>query len=78
MRIVDRLRVSARGLLQLNNDAGGSAMISKPNLTTARKAETPDPLQLAHINSELCWCDPILDFDEDGNQSLTHNEVTWN
>lgn len=53
-------------------------MISKQNLTTARKAEAPDPIELAHINSELCWCDPILDFDEDGNQSLTHNEVTWN
>ncbi len=53
-------------------------MILKQHLTSPDSAEAPDDIQLAHINSELCWCDPILEFDEDGNQSLTHNEVTWN
>ena len=53
-------------------------MTSKQHLTSAHGSEVPDAIELAHINSELCWCDPILEFDEDGNQSLTHNEVTWN
>jgi hypothetical protein len=57
---------------------GGSAMTSKQHLTSAHRSEGPDAIDLAHINSELCWCDPILDFDDDGNESLTHNEVTWN
>jgi hypothetical protein len=53
-------------------------MTSKQHLTSAHSSEGPDAIDLAHINSELCWCDPILDFDDDGNESLTHNEVTWN
>ena len=66
----------AHGLLQ-PRFAGGSAMTSKQHLT-GLGSEAPDAIELAHINSELCWCDPILEFDEDGNQRLTHNEVTWN
>jgi hypothetical protein len=53
-------------------------MISKLHLPSPHNSEAPDGSQLAHINSELCWCDPILEFDEHGQQSLTHNEVTWN
>ena len=53
-------------------------MTLKQHLTSAHNSEAPEAVELAHTNSELCWCDPILDFDEDGNQSLTHNEVTWN
>jgi hypothetical protein len=53
-------------------------MTSKQHMTSAHSSEAPEAVELAHINSELCWCDPFLDFDEDGNQSLTHNEVTWN
>ena len=53
-------------------------MISKQHLASRYPSDVPDAVPLAHINSELCWCDPILDLDEDGNESLTHNEVTWN
>ena len=53
-------------------------MIWKQHLPASHNSDAPDVIQLAHINSEICWCDPILEFDEDGQQSLTHNEVTWN
>jgi hypothetical protein len=53
-------------------------MISKQHLASLNRSDVSDAVHLAHINSELCWCDPILDFDEEGNESLTHNEVTWN
>jgi hypothetical protein len=36
------------------------------------------PKELAHIDSDFCWCDPIVDFDEDGDQVVMHKEVTWN
>ena len=57
---------------------GGTAMISKQHLAFPNRSDSSDAVQVAHINSELCWCDPVLDFDEEGNESLTHNEVTWN
>ena len=77
VKILDILWGSAHHLLNGLN-AGGTTMISKQHLTSPDTIEASDDIQLAHINSELCWCDPILEFDEDGNQSLTHNEVTWN
>ena len=33
--------------------------------------------QLAHVKSELCWCDPIVEIDEYGRKLVTHKEVTW-
>ena len=53
-------------------------MIAKQPISRSQSSETPDSIQLAHIDSELCWCDPIIDFDEIGKQSIIHNEVTWN
>jgi hypothetical protein len=57
---------------------GGNIMIAKQPTSRSRSSEAPDLIQLAHIDSELCWCDPIIDFDEIGQQSVIHNEVTWN
>jgi hypothetical protein len=33
--------------------------------------------QLAHVKSELCWCDPIVEIDEYGRKVVMHKEVTW-
>jgi hypothetical protein len=33
--------------------------------------------QLAHVESELCWCDPIVEIDEYGQRIVMHKEVTW-
>jgi hypothetical protein len=33
---------------------------------------------LRHMESELCWCDPIIRTDEDGEALVIHREVTWN
>jgi hypothetical protein len=30
-----------------------------------------------HIDSDLCWCDPIVELYEDGDQRALHKEVTW-
>ena len=36
------------------------------------------PVGLTHLDSDLCWCDPIVEVDEDGEQVLLHRQVTWN
>jgi hypothetical protein len=33
--------------------------------------------QLAHVESELCWCDPIVEIDEYGQKVVMHKKVTW-
>ena len=33
--------------------------------------------QLAHVKSELCWCDPIVETNEYGRKIVMHKEVTW-
>ena len=33
---------------------------------------------IAHIDSDCCWCDPIVEFTEDGDLRVIHKEVTWN
>lgn len=39
--------------------------------------ETEVASQLAHVKSELCWCDPIVEIDEYGRKVVMHKEVTW-
>jgi hypothetical protein len=31
-----------------------------------------------HLDSDLCWCDPIIDTDADGLEIILHRSVTWN
>ncbi len=33
---------------------------------------------LNHLDSELCWCDPIIGCDEIGEEVVLHRQVTWN
>ena len=35
-------------------------------------------LGVRHIESEFCWCDPIIEIDEGGEEIVVHREVTWN
>lgn len=36
------------------------------------------PLGLRHIESDFCWCDPMIEVDESGRETVVHREVTWN
>jgi hypothetical protein len=36
------------------------------------------PVGLIHIDSDFCWCDPIIEADESGQQVALHRQVTWN
>jgi len=31
-----------------------------------------------HLDSTSCWCEPLLEVDETGQELVIHREVTWN
>jgi hypothetical protein len=35
------------------------------------------PIGLNHLDSDFCWCDPIVEVDENGKQVVLHKQVTW-
>lgn len=36
------------------------------------------PIGLSHVDSGSCWCDPIVQDDDDGQEIVLHRQVTWN
>ena len=36
------------------------------------------PVGLRHLDAELCWCDPLVEVDDEGREVLVHRQVTWN
>ena len=36
------------------------------------------PIGLQHLDSESCWCDPLIETDRDGEISVIHRQVIWN
>jgi hypothetical protein len=34
-------------------------------------------VQMTHVDSDLCWCDPIVEVDENGQEIVVHKEVMW-
>ena len=36
------------------------------------------PVGLMHLDSDLCWCDPIIEVDDNGEEVVFHRQVIWN
>lgn len=36
------------------------------------------PVELKHMDSQFCWCEPVVEVDDDGDEVLIHRQVTWN
>ena len=36
------------------------------------------PVGLQHLDSESCWCDPLIETDRNGERSVIHRQVIWN
>jgi hypothetical protein len=36
------------------------------------------PIGPSHIDSDFCWCEPVVETDEDGEEVVVHREITWN
>jgi len=35
------------------------------------------PIGLNHLDSEFCWCDPVINADENGLEVVLHRDVAW-
>jgi hypothetical protein len=61
---------------------GGAMMRHERKLTLRDKYGHLERLDisnpLSHIDSDLCWCDPVVEFNEYGDQRIIHMEVIWN
>ena len=56
-------------------DVGDTEM---ENLNCPALVPVEMPVGLTHLDSDLCWCDPIVEANEDGEHVLLHRQVTWN
>jgi hypothetical protein len=36
------------------------------------------PIGLEHLDSDMCWCDPIIEIDDDAQKIVLHRQMTWN
>ena len=36
------------------------------------------PVGLSHLDSQLCWCEPVVETDENEEEIVIHRQVTWN
>ena len=36
------------------------------------------PLGLSHVDSDVCWCGPEIEVDENGGEVVVHREIIWN
>ncbi len=36
------------------------------------------PMGLSHVDSDVCWCDPVVEVDESGREVVVHREIMWN
>jgi hypothetical protein len=58
----------------------GGAYFVVPELHIAFPAMMPMkmPAGLNHFDSDLCWCDPITEVDQSGEEVVLHRQVSWN
>jgi hypothetical protein len=38
----------------------------------------PMPVGLIHVDSNMCWCEPVIETDVMGEEVVFHRQVTWN
>jgi len=49
-----------------------------PALYLAAVAPCEMPIGLNHLDSEFCWCDPLVEMDDNDREVVIHRQVTWN
>jgi hypothetical protein len=55
-----------------------TVLFMKPTWFVSAVAPVDMPIGLNHLDSDFCWCDPIIEVDENGREFVLHRQVTWN
>jgi hypothetical protein len=58
----------------------GDEVLDVPSLVVNFSRSFPEemPVGLQHLDSESCWCDPLIEIDGHGERSVVHRQVIWN
>ena len=67
----------AHGLPILSSSEEDMVMFLNQRFREREAIETERANQLAHVESQFCWCDPVVEIDEYGQKVLCHIAVTW-
>jgi len=53
-------------------------VFAKLLITAPAEALLKTPVALKHDDSVFCWCDPLVELNDNGREIVVHKEVTWN
>lgn len=67
----------AHGLPVISTSAEDIVMFPNQRFGEVEATEIECLTHLQHVESEFCWCDPIVETDEYGQRVLVHIAVTW-
>ena len=67
----------AHGLPVLSTSEEDIVMFPNQRFRELEATKTECANHLAHVESEFCWCNPIVEIDEHGQKVVVHIEVTW-
>ena len=51
-------------------------LVNRTTLWSEKAVEMP--IGFNHVDSDVCWCEPIIETDEDGEKVVVHREIIWN
>jgi hypothetical protein len=55
-------------------ERGMLVMFVNPTWFSPALAPVEMPIGLSHIDSDFCWCDPIIEVDDDGEEMVLHKQ----
>jgi hypothetical protein len=55
-----------------------AVLFVNPTWFLAAVAPVELPIGLNHLDSDFCWCDPIIEVDANGQEIVLHRQVAWN
>lgn len=57
---------------------GGGSMFENLGWFVPTERSGVKAVELKHVDSQFCWCEPVVEVDNDGEEVLIHRQVTWN
>jgi len=54
-----------------------SCDVRKSDMVLPCNSPGGDANRLNHLDSDFCWCDPLVKVDENRQEVVVHRQVTW-